>query len=275
MNIRFLLVTILLAAIPTQPLVAQGNTGKPAVQGLEVNFEPENGEVEGNAYQGMQGSVVFPVSHRWGGQLDLMSGDIDHPQQDYDIFGGTAHLFWRDPARAMIDFSVSSVDTDLIDFNRLDVLIDYYWGQRTVTVGTGYQFGDIPHSITGVFQFRDYINDVLTVHLDAAAADSQTIYGGGFDFRTPFQGLHLFGQALAGNNNFDAYIVGIRLYFGARAPSNSGRDKSLSLAPGISNIFFLNFDEINRAQSVVMTGMMDPQGPPPNPQDNPDNPPPG
>lgn len=245
---------MLVAALLLQSMnaIAGIETGQPAVRGLEVNFQPQSGEIDGAAWQAVEGAVIFPLSHRWGGQLDYISGDADDPDRDFDVVGFTGHIFWRDPKVGTLDFSVSNVATGIIDYGRFDVLLEYYWDKRTVTLASGYQFGDIPHSVTGIFEFREYLPNNLSLHINAAAADSQVVYGGGFDFRTPLNGLHLFGESLAGNGGFDSYRFGIRLFLGESSSQNEQRDRQLSLANRQTLLFFTNASEVRRAQRAAL-----------------------
>ncbi len=246
-TLHFALIAFL-ACLPLHTAIAEAGAGQPAVKHLQVKFEPLSGSVDGYAFQAVEGSVTFPLSHRWGMQIDAMAGDADNPVRDFDISGIGLHVFWRDPSKAMIDFNLSTTQTGIIDYSRFEVLVDYYWSKRTVSVSAGFQFGDIKDAGLGSLQWREYLTDNLTFDFNAAAVDSQVVYGGGFDFNTPLQGLHLFAMSLAGNNGFDATLAGLRLYFGPAQPPNVQRDREFEIQSTLYGAFVDSSNPIAQAQ---------------------------
>ncbi len=260
---RHLSTLLALACLPCALPVFAANDGKPAVEHTQVKFEPYSGSIEGNSAQGIEGMLVLPLSHRWGAQFDVLGGDVDSPVGDIDLRGFALHVFRRDPDNNLFDFSIDATDVEDINLNRIAVLVEYYWGKRTLTTSAGYLFGDIPHSGFGGIALKEYLTDSFNLNFDINAVDSQTIFGAGFDYRTPLDGLYLFGQNFVGNNDFDATIVGIRFYFGGSPNSNTERDREIFLQSQLLPVFVRSSHEIeqirmSQAPSPIPSGNGDP-----------------
>lgn len=81
---------------------------------VTFNFPREN-EFQGGF---IEGSITFPISESVGFQLDgLYSRQSSNLDRDLDVFGGGAHLFWRDPERGLLGIYGQYIEYDDIAEN--------------------------------------------------------------------------------------------------------------------------------------------------------------
>jgi hypothetical protein len=81
---------------------------KPAVSAVNGKLAIFGGDLSDGHEVGVSGALTLPLGHRFGMQLDGMFGSAD----DESFYGVGAHLFWRDPARALFGIYASHVSWD-------------------------------------------------------------------------------------------------------------------------------------------------------------------
>src|SRR5215212_6548147 len=77
---------------------AYANSSRPAVSGVNGKLEAFGGEFDDNSLGAVAGSITFPLSQRYGLQVDGLAGSWDGD----GIYGIGAHLFWRDPSQGLL-----------------------------------------------------------------------------------------------------------------------------------------------------------------------------
>jgi hypothetical protein len=70
----------------------------PAVSKLNARLEGAFGEFDDKSVAAFQGSLATPLGHSYGAQIDVPAGGWD----GRSLVGAAGHLFWRDPAFALI-----------------------------------------------------------------------------------------------------------------------------------------------------------------------------
>jgi hypothetical protein len=75
----------------------------PAVDGINGKIDAFGGALDGRGIAGVRGAISIPLGIQYGLQVDGAVGRFDN-----DTFGGAAaHLFWRDPSRALLGIYAS------------------------------------------------------------------------------------------------------------------------------------------------------------------------
>ena len=80
-------------------------SARPAVSAINGKVAVFGGDLSDGHEFGVSGALTLPLEQRLGMQLDGMIGSAD----DERFYGIGAHLFWRDPARALFGIYASHV----------------------------------------------------------------------------------------------------------------------------------------------------------------------
>lgn len=177
------------------------------------------------------GSISAPIGERFGVQLDagggIASGD--------PAFGGTLHVFWRDPDVALAGLVGSYAHTEQdvfvsigggnfarqsqdINIGRIGGETEIYLDRFSILARAGYQFGDGEEDFYGRLNVAYYPWDDLMI-----AAGPEYFPGAGVAGSFEIEWLDTFSEsiglsyfvdaAIHDSDNYHAF-AGIRLYFG-------------------------------------------------------------
>lgn len=208
-------------ALTASLLIFMGVTQAPDARAEGQAVSGMNGKVsvEGGNYDGTNGSVLYgsfsaPLGQSYGVQLDGSTGRY----MDADYSGAGAHIFWRDPDRGLLGIVGSSQKLSSIDQNMLGVEAEGYFGNFSLGLRAGHLDGDRPHGgFTGV-KARWYVNENVAINLGYEGTPGQNDSKLGVEWQpgvSSLPGISLFAETVAGSNNYDRNVVGLRYYFGA------------------------------------------------------------
>jgi hypothetical protein len=154
-----------------------------------------------------------PLGYSLGLQVDGAIANIQGLLQRHLA----AHLFWRDPARALIG-GYAAFDTWAgITRQRLAIEAEIYFGRVTIEGLWGFEFGTLPNSWFGAVDVAFYPMDDLRLSIGLRHAFAGNAFAGGIEYQfatTPNVGWAAFGEAVIGTAGYQRILGGIRLYFG-------------------------------------------------------------
>ena len=185
---------------------------KPAVSQVNGKVAAFGGSIDGFTGYGVNGALSVPLGPKFGAQIDAMLGLANGDQ----FWGVGGHLFWRDPAQALIGVYGSIVDWYPTGFrvNKIGGEIEWYHGPLTLEGFVAAQSGDFS-GIAGGGTVVFYIHDNL--RLDGGYRYLQgvgAIGSAGIEWQHEKSGLALFANGNWGSNGFSTVLGGVRFYAG-------------------------------------------------------------
>lgn len=193
----------------------------------------------GTGLGGVMASATVPLGHQYGLQIDGIAG-----KWGGDTFYGTgAHLFWRDPNRAMLGVYGSWLHLDRgvwpflnrssgIDAATVMAQGEYYLTNVTLRAMAGWEGGDIQSRFTSRADVSYYMTPDFLLGIghryvggnNALALRTEWLTPIPINFTSSGGGprISLFAEARIGENNYTGAWGGLRLYFG---PSKTLIDK--------------------------------------------------
>ncbi len=196
-------------------------TFAPAVDAPNGKFDAFAGSIAGKSIAGINGIYSVPLGGQYGAQFDGSVGALDS-----DTFASAAaHLFWRDPAQALLGLYVS--ETYWNRFGGVNVAHvagegEYYWGRFTLQGIAGVEFGN---SASNSFTTLS-VGPVFTT--TTTFLDSYNVKTRFFD---EINLKYYFGDDLSG-------YVGHR-YLGGRNALALGAEIARPLSPGVLGSAFI------------------------------------
>jgi hypothetical protein len=217
-----LVMTILLAA----PLAAARADG-PAVSALNGKVSTEGGVLgSGGDSSGvgmLSGSLAAPLGHSFGFQVDGTAGTAFN-----DFFGGgTAHLFWRDPAIGLFGPFATMQAGSGLRLGWYGAEGEIYTGIFTFGAWGGYHeavdnsFGITANS--GFYGGRLAVYPIpdLALSIGATSAFNRVITSGSLEFQPDLLARHnvaFYINGDVGENSTYSVTTGVRFYFGPDKP---------------------------------------------------------
>ncbi len=197
-----------------------------AVSAPTASVSTSAGSVDGAAAGFLSGIATVPVGNRFGAQLDWVLGqDGDRGQG-----GGGGHLFWRDPAAAMVGATAMWSRIGGWNVYRYGVESEAYLGDFTVAPAAGLQRGDANEGSSS----SGYVNLALSwyaehnVKLTGGSTDFSNVrvgYGGAQYQCADDSPWSVFAVGGGGNRSTGFGLVGLRVTFGAGTSSLMERDR--------------------------------------------------
>lgn len=195
----------------------------PAVSGVNGKVGLQGGSFDEEGFGALTGSISLPLGTSFGFQADGLAG-----VRDGEFVGGVAgHLFWRDPAYALLGVYGSFMKRDDIDadISRLAVEGEYYWGQWSLEALVGVEFLDADSAIfaddTSFFDFVDvsfYATEDLKLSIGHRYTGERHAAALGVEFQLPQtilnQGVSLFAEGHIGEDDYKGIWAGARVYLG-------------------------------------------------------------
>ena len=190
----------------------------PAVSAPNAKIDAAFGVLDDDFLALGTGAFTVPLGDSFGFQLDGMAAYTG--DDDDGAFGAGGHLFWRDPATALIGLYgaytwVGRRDTDNV--GQLAAEGELYLGNITVGAVAGVGFGD---------EDLDDLDFFGRVDLSAYLTEDFRIYGGyryqieqhmatlGADFMPGWGGTALFAEGTVTDEEEYMVFAGLRYYFG-------------------------------------------------------------
>jgi hypothetical protein len=263
------------AADFSSPILSEGTL--PAVS--ETNFKIEgfggwaDGDTSvtnyGDGLVGAAGALTIPLSHQYGFQVDGTVGDWSG--DGFAMIGG--HLFWRDPSQGLIGIygSYSHLDRGAwsfisnnkgIDLANLALEGEYYLDGITLKAVAGWEGGEVKDRFFSHADLAWYATPDLSLSIGHRYVGGDNALALGSEWLLPVShtgaAFSLFGEARIGEDDYQAFWGGIRVYFG---PSRTLIDKHRMDDPDapLDNLFAIqslvdDLDKKNRAAELSSAG---------------------
>lgn len=232
------------------PVVAADMAGsvpifaRPAVDGVNGKIEAFVGAGEtrivgplkdsANA-MGLAGALSIPLGQSFGMQIDALASNRDGQFAG----GGAAHIFWRDPSRALLGAygSYSRRDSDSTAFGRLGVEGAFYMSRFTIGGIAGFERtvadagvifvpGVGPFNLGGsknrgfaAADFSWYATDNFKLSVGYRFWAGRSAGAAGLEYMMQTgQGASysFFAEGRAGEDRYLAGMAGVRVYFGQK-----------------------------------------------------------
>ncbi len=242
-----------LAAVTVMAALSPALAREPAVSALNFKVTAQGGHVEEeDAWLGLvQGTAS--IAPAWGVQGEAGVFGLDGET----AYGLAGHVFTRDPAQYLLGGFAAWVHADDLDLDvgRLGVEGEYYLEKLTLTVNTGYQFGDsfIDDTWFGEAQVRWYLDNDFALQGGVAFTDDVAVTSFGAEWLvgtgSSLPGLALRGDVHLGDNSFDSVMGGITYYFG---PDANLKDRHRKQDPDSALFDLLQAVESACGQAVIV-----------------------
>jgi hypothetical protein len=216
------------ADLPTKAPVSTGCAQ--AVDGLNGKLAGYGGTFADHRIGGVTGSLTMPLGCDWGAQFDATGASFN------DRFLGAAagHLFWRDPAKALLGVYGSYTYWDQVGGVRIAHVgpeAELYMGRWTLQGVAGVEFGNNASGTVGTLiqtydiqtRFFDQVNLAYYLTDNFKAYAGHRYLGGknalalGGEYGVPLgHGImgSLFAEGRIGEDNYHGVWAGVRFYFG-------------------------------------------------------------
>jgi hypothetical protein len=239
----------------------------PAVDGFNFKFDGFGGSLANRTVYGATGSFSLPLGYSYGLQIDGAVGSFDS-----DVFAaGQAHLFWRDPSRALFGFFASHTHWDRfsgLNATQLGGEGYLYFGQWTLGGTAGVEFGNATSGTVGALiesydvktRFFDkidlsyYINDNFKLSVGHRFVGGRNAAAAGIELGIPLGGgtmVALFGEGRLGEDDYHGLWGGLRVYWGQKGKGLMDRHRRDD-PPGISADTVATFT--NSSTTTPITG---------------------
>lgn len=185
----------------------------PAVSSINGKVSVDGGNFDGHGGTLASASLSLPVGHAFGVQLDAAAGSI----HSSGAGGFGAHVFWRDPDRALLGLTASSSRLEHADTRRIGAEGEAYFQNVTLRSRLGRQEGDGKDGNYFNLGARWYITPDVMVSISGERAVERNYGRIGAEWQlnaSSMPGLALYFDAVKGESHYDAALVGVRYYFG-------------------------------------------------------------
>lgn len=217
------------ADLPTKAPVLVGCVQ--AVDGVNAKVAGWGGSSDGEGLGGASGSVSLPIACGWGVQIDANAASFDGR-----FLGSLAgHVFWRDPAKALLGAYVSGTYWDQsggVRVGHVGPEAELYLGRFTLQGVAGAEFGnkttgggltfDVKSRFFDLANVAYYPTDNLKLYVGHRYLAGNNAAAFGAEFGIPMQrGMMaaLFVDGVAGEHELRGAMGGLRLYFGQKDKS--------------------------------------------------------
>jgi hypothetical protein len=203
-----------------------------AVDGINGKLAGLGGSFGDHSIYGALGSLTLPLGCEWGFQFDATGASFDRR-----FLGAAAgHLFWRDPAKALLGVYGSFTYWDQVGGVRIGHVgpeAELYFGRWTLQGVAGVEFGNNPSELVGGLiqaydirtRFFDQVNIAYYLQDDLKVYAGHRYLGGsnalalGGEYGIPVgHGVMaaLFAEGRVGERDYHGVWGGVRFYFGQK-----------------------------------------------------------
>lgn len=234
---------------------------------ITVPFVPFTNDSQDGLF--LEGSVTVPLGERFGLQIDGVYQDAEDSNIDLSVRGIGAHLFWRDPADALLGIYAETKEYgDVLDSYVIAAEAEFYRGDFSLEAFAGIEnldtaFGD-DDFFTGQVQLAYYMNENARVSIGVSQRFDVTsvVLGAEAMFDTGEYSPALFVDAAFGEDDTSSVSGGIRFYFGNESKSLIRRHREDDPVNRLRQGVDAAGTCANNAQSAPAMGMV-PVGMPP------------
>jgi hypothetical protein len=203
-----------------------------AVDGINGKVAGWGGSFASNSIYGGSGSLALPLGCEFGAQIDGTAASFDNR------FLGTiaGHVFWRDPAKALLGIYGSFTDWNQVGGVRTGHVgpeAEWYSGRWTLQGVAGAEFGNNASGIVGGLtetynvktRFFDevnlayYLQDNFKVYVGHRYLGGENALALGGEYGIPMNHgvmAALFAEGRIGESNVSGVWGGLRFYFGQK-----------------------------------------------------------
>lgn len=230
------------AALVGVGVAASAMAEGPAVSWPNARVSAAVGVTDGDGTGLVSGSATVPLGYKYGAQADGLLGMLG----DDGVVGVGGHLFWRDPDRGLLGVVGGYIGGggDWDSGGRFGVEGELYRGQFTTLARGGYQFGEIDDSGFASIDVRWYATDDIMLRGGGEVAASDFVAKFGAEYQpgpSTWEGLSVFADAEIGEDDWDRFLVGLRLYVGGETKSLIRRHREDDPS-SILDWFFIAFE---------------------------------
>jgi hypothetical protein len=219
-----------LALYIASPAVAGGDLDvsysvPPAVSGTNSKFDFTGGGFDHNATGLFGASISSPLSHSYGLQIDGLIGGTD----DGGIYGGAAHLFWRNPNKGLVGVYSSVTHVENVsqgDYTHYTVAFEgqAYSGRMSFESIVGYEGGDnVEKGLFTISNVAYYPSDNMRLYAGIRYIQEDLYGAGGVELQLQpssfASGMSLFGEGRVHDDDSWQAWAGVRFHFGGGSKS--------------------------------------------------------
>ena len=208
----FLAAGLILAATVAQAgdLKSSSAGSLPAVSALNGKIEGFGGATENDGFGGIAGSVVIPLAHSYGLQIDGLASSYEGD----GLFGVGAHLFWRDPSRALFGVyaDYGHWANGGIDVGRVAAEAELYFDRISLEGLAGGEFSSDHEAFFTSATLAFYATPDLRLSVGYAYQGELNALTLGGEWQVSDRGVALFTEGRIGEDDSNAIMGGIRLY---------------------------------------------------------------
>ena len=183
----------------------------PAVSALNGKIEGFGGATEDDGFGGVSGSVVIPLAHSYGLQIDGLASSFEGD----GLFGVGAHLFWRDPSRALFgvyaDYGHWDADGG-VEVARVAAEAELYFDRISLEGLAGGEFSDDYDAFFTSATLALYATPDLRLSVGYAYQGERNALTLGGEWQVSERGVSLFTEGRIGEDDSNAVLAGVRLY---------------------------------------------------------------
>lgn len=202
----------------------------PAVDGFNFKLDAFGGSVDDGGLGGLGGAFSFPLTERYGAQIDVTLANVDG-----DAYGSVAgHVFWRDPSVALLGGYASYAAYEGfggVSAYQAALESEYYMGNITLRGVAGveginadpWSSGGSTYDFSDETRFFDKV-DIVWYPTDDFKVSLGHRYTGGFhaaalgtEYMWHLNGgtaVSLFAEGRLGEDDYKALWAGVRVYHG-------------------------------------------------------------
>ncbi len=223
----FISALIAMPMLATSMVSAEENSdhsrAKPAVDGINGKLNLGKA-IEGTDAWGGTGAIAVPLGHHFGLQLDggVASADLSF-LGDVPVYGGAAHLFWRDPSQGLLGIYGDYVHIDVFrgfGFYSWGGEAAIYRGRFTIDAMIGYEDGElIDGGFTDRARLSFYPTDNVNVHIGHVYAFQQHNLLFGSEWAIGGHGgnaMSISAEGALDDSGEAAITLSLNAYFGQR-----------------------------------------------------------
>jgi hypothetical protein len=240
-----------LAALAIHPAFADG----PAVLDVNGKLSAGFGGIGANNIYYGAGSIDAPLGSSWGFQADGIAGGFG----GNSLYGGAAHLFWRDPAHALVGLYASDTHFDISggggNVEHIGGEAEWYLDRVTVRGIAGWEGGDVRG---GFFDRADIVwyaddNFSLSIGQRYSGTRDAGVFRAEYEFAD--SNFALFGEVRGGGDHTYGFLVGVTAFLGSGGQSLITRarteDPDSDLPDGIGDAAGLHHNGCFRPGAVI------------------------
>jgi hypothetical protein len=186
----------------------------PAVDSVNGKISGGYGVLGSNAVYFGTASLDVPLGGSFGFQADGLAGGI----RTVGLYGGGAHLFWRDPSRALFGIYAGETHFDIaggFNYRQIAAEAEWYAGSVTLRGLAGSEGGDVSSRFFDRADIVWYPDDNLSLSVGQRYMIGTNAASGEIEYQFPGSNLALFAQGRLGEHDTNGIWAGLTLFLGS------------------------------------------------------------